>query len=176
MGIPLFLVYMATVGKCLLGIWNAIVLRIPSKRLSMSKRIENYSVVILVVLAFILVVFLPAAIFQRSESQWSYSEAVYFAIVSLTTVGFGDYAPASHHLQRLNYVVLYVTWLFVGLAIISVIIAKMGQLYTKVEGFAISKSKKHLKKLLLKKNHYQNTVDEGDNVELTQAMDSNATM
>ena len=176
LGIPLFLVYMATLGKCLLSIWNAMVLRIPSKRVSMSKRIENYSVVILVIIAFVLVVFLPAALFQRSERQWSYSDAVYFSIVSLTTVGFGDYAPASHHLQRLNYVALYVTWLFIGLAIISVIVAKMSQVYTKVEGFAISRSKKYVKKLLIMKNRHQNAAAEDDNVELIQGMYSSTTM
>ena len=174
MGIPLFLVYMATLGKCLLGIWNAIVLRFPSKRVSTSKRIENYSVVVLVILAFVMVIFIPAAIFQRSERQWTYSEAVYFTIVSLTTVGFGDYAPAARHLQGLNYVILYVTWLFVGLAIISVIVAKMSQVYTEVEGFAISRSKKYVKRLVIMKRRYSNAVPTDDNVELTQAMCTSA--
>ena len=50
-----------------------------------------------------------------------------FAIVSLTTIGFGDITPAPEHLRELQYVILYLTWLLIGLVIISVLVTKMSK-------------------------------------------------
>ncbi|CAG5109687.1 Oidioi.mRNA.OKI2018_I69.chr2.g4197.t1.cds [Oikopleura dioica] len=41
---------------------------------------------------FVALIFIPARIFMKIEG-WSALEAVYFIIVSLTTIGFGDYSP-----------------------------------------------------------------------------------
>ena len=167
LGIPLFLVYMATVGKSLAGIWDALVSRVPLKSSNMKKPIEFISILVLVVLAFVCVVFLPALVIQHAESHWTYTDAVYFTIVSLTTIGYGDITPASHHLQQANYVVLYVTWLFIGLAIVSLLVAKMADIYSKVEYFTVKKSKKYLTKCLLIKNKIQ--ADHADRVELSNS-------
>lgn len=174
MGIPLFLVYMATVGKSLAGIWDALVARVPRKSRTMKKPIEAISIPVLIVLAFVGVVFFPALLFQHTERHWTYTEAVYFTIVSLTTIGFGDFVPAEHHLQKPNYVFLYVTWLFVGLAIVSLLVAKMADVYSKVEQFTVKKSKKHLKDCLLKKSQHQADDDHHEDdcnnvVELTDS-------
>lgn len=39
---------------------------------------------------FIMFIFFPAFVFSHYEG-WSYDEAVYYAFVTLTTIGFGDY-------------------------------------------------------------------------------------
>ena len=170
MGIPLFLVYMATIGKSLAGIWDALVSRVSRKSNTVKKPLEAISILVLVVLAFVCVVFFPALLFQHTESQWTYTEAVYFTIVSLTTIGYGDYIPAAHHLNQLNYVFLYVTWLFVGLAIVSLLVAKMAEVYSKVEYFTVKKSKKYLTKCLLMKN--QSQADDEDNNNSIELSDS----
>lgn len=50
-------------------------------------------------LGVILFFFVPAAIFQAIEN-WTYGESAYYAFVSLTTIGFGDYvAGKCYYLQ-----------------------------------------------------------------------------
>ena len=39
---------------------------------------------------FVMFIFFPAFLFSHYEG-WSYDEAVYYAFVTLTTIGFGDY-------------------------------------------------------------------------------------
>lgn len=39
--------------------------------------------------------FIPAAIFQAIE-DWTYLEAWYYTVVTLTTVGFGDFVPGKY--------------------------------------------------------------------------------
>lgn len=39
---------------------------------------------------FVMFIFFPAFLFSHYEG-WAYDEAVYYAFVTLTTIGFGDY-------------------------------------------------------------------------------------
>ena len=66
----------------------------------MNKHKDVFSFGIFTALGLIGVVFIPAAIFQEIEADWSYGDGVYFAIVSLTTIGFGDITPRSRALKR----------------------------------------------------------------------------
>lgn len=36
----------------------------------------------------------PALVFQNME-EWSFLESLYFVVITLTTVGFGDYVPGT---------------------------------------------------------------------------------
>ena len=148
MGIPLLLVCLVTIGKYLSSMLDTIISRIPYKKSIVSKHKDVFSVGMLIVLAFIIVILIPATIFQKVETHWSYKDAVYFAIVSLTTIGFGDFTPAAKHLKELWYIVLYLTWLFIGLAIVSVLVTKLSKIYTRVNRSVIVLSKRCFKKCL----------------------------
>ncbi|XP_063957551.1 potassium channel subfamily K member 1-like [Lytechinus pictus] len=50
---------------------------------------------ILFVLILALFFLIPAAIFTTLEKRWNYFESFYFIFVSLTTVGLGDFVPAT---------------------------------------------------------------------------------
>ena len=166
MGIPLLLVSLVTIGKYFTGVWDAILLRISFKRLLMNKHKDILSFGIFTALGLIGVVFIPAAIFQKIEANWSYKDAVYFAIVSLTTIGFGDFTPAPEHLTELQYVVLYLTWLLIGLAVVSVLVTKMSEIYSSVNKSVVLLSKRYFNKCLrirrIKKNDYL-LANEGNN-------------
>ena len=132
----------------------------------MNKHKDVFSFGIFAVLGLIGVVFIPAAIFQEIETHWSYEDAVYFAIVSLTTIGFGDFTPAPEHLKQLQYVVLYLVWLLIGLAVVSVLVTKLSEIYSRVNKSVVLLSKRYFNKCLrikrIKKNDYL-LANEGNN-------------
>ena len=51
--------------------------------------------IILASLGFCLIILLPAYAFTRFES-WDLLEALYYATITLTTVGFGDYVAGRY--------------------------------------------------------------------------------
>jgi hypothetical protein len=57
----------------------------------------------------------PAIGFSNLEG-WSFSDAAYFTVISLTTVGFGDYAPSFEGAEETGigfmsiYRILVLTW------------------------------------------------------------------
>ncbi|TRZ10476.1 hypothetical protein HGM15179_016617, partial [Zosterops borbonicus] len=53
-------------------------------------------------LTLALLVLLPAAAFYLLEPTWSYLDAIYFCVISLCTVGFGDLVPARQARQPLR--------------------------------------------------------------------------
>ena len=71
-------------------------------------------------LGVMLLFLLPAYGFSFLEG-WSFSDAVYFTVISLTTVGFGDYSPSFEGSETGNqfmgvYRILVLFWMLVGLA------------------------------------------------------------
>ena len=163
MGIPLLLVCLTTIGKYFSAKWDTIVSHIPwiKSKIHKNKNDNIYSFGILFVACFIFVVLIPAAVFQRIENHWSYEDAVYFAIVSLTTIGLGDYAPTPQHLAELEYIILYLTWLFIGFAVVSVLVTKLSAIYMTVNNSVINSSKRCFGKFMtVKKNDQQPLIHE----------------
>ena len=148
LGIPLLLVTLATIGKYCSGVWDAVLSRISYKKCSVNKNKDVYSTGILIFLGLIGVILIPAAIFQSIEERWSYGDAVYFTIISLTTIGIGDLTPSPEHLTKPHFISLYLIWLFTGLAVISVLVAKLSILYSRLNESIIVLSKRCFKKCL----------------------------
>ena len=61
----------------------------------------------------IVFVFLPSYLFKLAEHGWTYLDAVYFSVISLTKIGFGDYVPSKSCLSHKIYVFRYNTSRFV---------------------------------------------------------------
>jgi hypothetical protein len=51
--------------------------------------------VILILLVVLVMCFIPAAVFFAIE-DWSYGDALYYTIITLTTIGFGDFVIGKH--------------------------------------------------------------------------------
>lgn len=52
------------------------------------------SAVLSILIGCLIFLAVPTFVFQRVEN-WSILEAFYFVVVTLTTVGFGDYVPGN---------------------------------------------------------------------------------
>lgn len=94
------------------------------------------SYLILVLFGWCFFAVLPSLVFSSIEG-WSYGESLYFAVVTLTTVGFGDYVPAMQKTYstsaRMAYDVCFSVWLFVGMAYISLLLTQIGGFFTAIE-------------------------------------------
>lgn len=68
----------------------------------------------------VLMLLIVGSIFYRNVEGWSWIDSFYFTVVTLTTVGYGDFAPATN-LGKL-FTVLYIV---MGLGMLSSFIIKL---------------------------------------------------
>ncbi|XP_071441707.1 open rectifier potassium channel protein 1 [Hetaerina americana] len=83
-------------------------------------------IILYLIPGFILFIFLPAGIFVVFEG-WPYDVAVYYAFVTLTTIGFGDYVAGQEVHKQFGawfivYQVLIVWWIVFGLGYLIMIL------------------------------------------------------
>ncbi|CAL1537307.1 unnamed protein product, partial [Lymnaea stagnalis] len=55
-------------------------------------RDEKLKSIVLLALGICIIVFIPSLVFTKTQA-WGYLEAVYFTVITLTTIGFGDLVP-----------------------------------------------------------------------------------
>uniref|UniRef100_A0A8D2Q731 Potassium channel subfamily K member 4 n=1 Tax=Varanus komodoensis TaxID=61221 RepID=A0A8D2Q731_VARKO len=80
------------------------------------------SALLFILIGCLLFVSLPTIIFQRVEG-WTLLESIYFVVITLTTIGFGDYVAGGYHLW---YQPLVVLWILLGLAYFASILTMIG--------------------------------------------------
>ncbi|KAG9469784.1 potassium channel subfamily K member 16-like isoform X2 [Eleutherodactylus coqui] len=122
-GIPLNLIVLGQVGKYL-SRWSE---RFGEclRRNGMGKRKAKILTVIYFLVAGVIVFLgIPPLAFSQIE-QWTYTEGVYYAFISLSTIGFGDYvvgsgAKGTH--PFVGYRALVYFWIIFGLAWLSLLI------------------------------------------------------
>ena len=130
-GIPLFLFFMALLGKVLSDAWDKTVQRWIIRN---NKYLKYFSFLLLLILGFVIFLGIPAIIFTIID-DWSYTTALYFVAVTLTTVGFGDVLPQGprNTFERGMYVIGIVGWLFLGLTFATVVLTKVTKFYEKAD-------------------------------------------
>ncbi|XP_051166243.1 open rectifier potassium channel protein 1 isoform X2 [Leptopilina boulardi] len=74
---------------------------------------------------FVMFIFFPAFLFSHYEG-WTYDEAVYYAFVTLTTIGFGDYVAGQDNTKGsgvffILYKIFLIFWISFGLGYIAMI-------------------------------------------------------
>lgn len=86
-GIPFTMVMLVGIGDVLKEVSSRINWRLGESRPRLHKLLHAVAMTTVGVVMFLL---LPAAIFTAIE-KWSYGSAVYYGVVTATTVGFGDF-------------------------------------------------------------------------------------
>uniref|UniRef100_A0A671S6N6 Potassium channel subfamily K member 4-like n=1 Tax=Sinocyclocheilus anshuiensis TaxID=1608454 RepID=A0A671S6N6_9TELE len=77
--------------------------------------------VLSILLGCVLFIFVPILVFQKVE-DWTWLESAYFVVITLTTVGFGDYVAGKDHW----YKPLVWFWVLFGLAYFVSILSMIG--------------------------------------------------
>ncbi|XP_043931741.1 potassium channel subfamily K member 4 [Protopterus annectens] len=84
------------------------------------------SAVLFILFGCVLFVFLPTVIFQRIE-EWTVLESIYFVVITLTTIGFGDYVAGDGTTEHyIWYKPLVWFWILLGLAYFASILTMIG--------------------------------------------------
>ncbi|XP_048105692.1 potassium channel subfamily K member 2-like [Alosa alosa] len=129
LGIPLFGFLLAGVGDQLGTIFGKCITRVEKMIVKWNvsqTKIRVISTVIFILFGCVLFVALPAVIFQYIEG-WSTLESIYFVVITLTTIGFGDFVAGGSEIEYQEYykpVVWF--WILVGLAYFAAVLSMIG--------------------------------------------------
>uniref|UniRef100_A0AAY4D058 Potassium channel domain-containing protein n=1 Tax=Denticeps clupeoides TaxID=299321 RepID=A0AAY4D058_9TELE len=131
-GIPLFGFLLAGVGDQLGTIFVKSIAKVEkvfrSKHNQISQtKIRVASTLLFILAGCILFVTIPAVIFKHIEG-WTALEAIYFVVITLTTVGIGDYVAGGDRKidYRKWYKPLVWFWILVGLAYFAAVLSMIG--------------------------------------------------
>ncbi|CAH2251351.1 potassium channel subfamily K member 1 [Pelobates cultripes] len=98
-------------------------------------------------ITFLCFFIIPAAVFSRIEEDWNFLESFYFCIISLSTIGLGDYVPGEGYNQKFRYLYKFgiTCYLLLGLVAMLIVLetfCELPQLTTLRKMFHV-KRKKH---------------------------------
>ncbi|XP_009557138.2 potassium channel subfamily K member 16 [Cuculus canorus] len=120
-GIPLNIVFLHHVGKMLSLLCKKLGKFLHEKGMR-KKKIKFFTLLFFLATGILVFICLPSLFFKKTEG-WSYSEGIYFAFITLSTIGFGDYVVGKQ--PDRNYFSYYRTlvaiWIIFGLAWIALL-------------------------------------------------------
>ncbi|XP_041929033.1 potassium channel subfamily K member 10b isoform X2 [Alosa sapidissima] len=130
-GIPLFGFLLAGIGDQLGTIFVKCILKVERmfrrhRQISQTK-IRVTSTILFILAGCLVFVALPALIFKNYE-RWTALEAIYFVVITLTTVGIGDYVAGGDRETEYRqwYKPLVWFWILVGLAYFAAVLSMIG--------------------------------------------------
>ncbi|XP_036887223.1 potassium channel subfamily K member 10 [Sturnira hondurensis] len=129
-GIPLFGFLLAGIGDQLGTIFGKSIAKVENvfrkKQVSQTK-IRVISTILFILAGCIVFVTIPAVIFKHIEG-WTALESIYFVVITLTTVGFGDFVAGGnagiHYREWYKPLVWF--WILVGLAYFAAVLSMIG--------------------------------------------------
>ncbi|XP_078239080.1 potassium channel subfamily K member 2 isoform X3 [Pogona vitticeps] len=129
LGIPLFGFLLAGVGDQLGTIFGKGIAKVEDTFVKWNvsqTKIRIISTIIFILFGCVLFVALPAVIFKHIEG-WNTLDAIYFVVITLTTIGFGDYVAGGSDIEYFDFykpVVWF--WILVGLAYFAAVLSMIG--------------------------------------------------
>ncbi|XP_068435825.1 potassium channel subfamily K member 17 [Clinocottus analis] len=121
-GIPLNMVVLNRVGKYMLAIERNIsdFLEVRTRR----RRCTRFFVHLVSYLCGVVLFFVMPMIVFKLQEGWTFSQAIYYCFITLSTIGFGDFVADSNpdKVYPEWYSVLMASWIFFGLAWLSLLI------------------------------------------------------
>ncbi|XP_061469289.1 potassium channel subfamily K member 16-like [Rhineura floridana] len=120
-GIPLNIVFLHHIGKILSTLCERLAKWLCKKGVK-KKTTRCLTLLFFLVMGILMFLCLPSVVFQEMEG-WTYSEAIYFAFITLSTIGFGDYVIGRQHGKNYftGYRILVAIWIIFGLAWIALL-------------------------------------------------------
>ncbi|XP_052088239.1 potassium channel subfamily K member 2-like isoform X1 [Mytilus californianus] len=90
-----------------------------------------------------LLILIPSAIISAIEG-WAYGEAIYYSVITFTTIGFGDFVVGTETKggTKIVYKLVVIIWIFTGLAWLGALI---GECTETAKAFTEKKEKKQVK-------------------------------
>ncbi|CAL8328100.1 unnamed protein product [Gadus morhua 'NCC'] len=128
-GIPMFGILLAGVSDHMGTVLRKAVARIETlflKRNLSPTIVRVSSAVISILIGCLIFLVVPTLVFQEVE-RWTFLESIYFVVITLTTVGFGDFVPGSGRDSDIILKPLVWLWIVFGLAYFASILAMIGK-------------------------------------------------
>ncbi|KAK7103206.1 potassium channel subfamily K member 6-like [Littorina saxatilis] len=72
---------------------------------------------------------IPAIVFAHTEDNWTYLGAVYFCVISLSTIGFGDMIAGAY--GGATHTILVSLWLLGGLVFMAMVVSEICATYAR---------------------------------------------
>ncbi|XP_018417609.1 PREDICTED: potassium channel subfamily K member 16-like [Nanorana parkeri] len=161
-GIPLNVIVLSHVGKNL-SHWCKGFGKLLVKKGVKKKTAKVLTIIFFLVMGIFIFLGFPPLVFSKTEG-WTYEEGVYYAFISLSTIGFGDYVVGSGQkraYESKGYRALVYFWIIFGLAWLSLLINLLTSLLEDTE-------KKIAKDLRKKVKHRKEKKQETALIEVTQ--------
>ncbi|XP_072293754.1 potassium channel subfamily K member 10 [Eucyclogobius newberryi] len=125
-GIPMFGILLAGVSDHMGTVLRRAVAKIETlflKRKVRQTTVRVISAVLSILIGCLIFLAVPTVVFHEVE-KWTFIESLYFVVITLTTVGFGDFVPDSHEGGMFKLLVLL--WIVFGLAYFASILTMIG--------------------------------------------------
>ncbi|XP_055368237.1 potassium channel subfamily K member 4 isoform X2 [Betta splendens] len=116
-GIPMFGILLAGVGDHMGTVLRRAVAKIETLFLRKVRptTVRVISAVLSILIGCLIFLAVPTVVFQKVE-DWSFLESLYFVVITLTTVGFGDFVPGGGREGGMFFKPLVWLWIVFGLA------------------------------------------------------------
>ncbi|XP_042300848.1 potassium channel subfamily K member 16-like [Sceloporus undulatus] len=120
-GIPLNIVFLHHIGKIISMLCERLAKWLYKKGIK-KKTTRCLTLLFFLVMGILVFLCVPSAIFRKMEG-WTYGEAIYFAFITLSTIGFGDYIIGRQQGKDYfpGYRILVAIWIIFGLAWIALL-------------------------------------------------------
>lgn len=132
-GIPLTVAYLAVLGQLLGHVPKLILENLNDKAIYF----RYLAIALIAAGGMFLFLIIPALIFMAIEG-WTYRESIYYAFITLSTIGFGDFVAAQQADRppdprlRQFYGVCVSLWIYIGLAFLAILLTDVGGAMTSL--------------------------------------------